>query len=84
MSLGLRWIRDEFGYDSRPHASWQIDTFGHTRGNAEMFALMGFDSLYFARLDIDELAQESFQLVCSPQPIRKQAETFEATGKQNL
>ena len=60
MSLGLKWIRDEFGYDSRPHASWQIDTFGHTRGNTEMFALMGFDSLYFARLDIDELAQESF------------------------
>ena len=59
MSLGLRWIRNEFGYDSRPHASWQIDTFGHTRGNTEMFALMGFDSLYFARLDIDELAQES-------------------------
>ena len=60
MSLGLRWIRDEFGYDSRPHTSWQIDTLGHPRGNAEMLALMGFDSLYFARLDIDELAQESF------------------------
>ena len=70
MSLGLRWIRDEFGYDSRPHASWQIDTSGHTRGNAEMFALMGFDSLYFARLDIDELAQERFKR----RPIREQSE----------
>ena len=49
MDLGLRWIRDHFGCVSRPHASWQIDVFGHSRANAEMMADMGFDSMYFAR-----------------------------------
>ena len=49
MDLGLRWIRDHFGCVSRPHASWQIDIFGHSRANAEMMSKMGFDSMYFAR-----------------------------------
>ena len=26
--LGLRWLRNHFGCRSRPHAAWQIDTFG--------------------------------------------------------
>ena len=30
MDLGLRWIRDHFGCESRPHSSWQIDVFGHS------------------------------------------------------
>ena len=55
--LGLRWLRDTFGCASRPRAAWQIDTFGHTRGQAEMFSLFGYDAVYFARLDLDELAQ---------------------------
>jgi len=42
---------------SRPHSAWQIDPFGHTRGQAEMFSAFGFDSLYFARLDAEELDQ---------------------------
>ena len=52
MDLGLRWIRDHFGCESRPHSSWQIDVFGHSRANAEMMADMGFDSMYFARFVI--------------------------------
>ena len=56
-SLGLRWIQDTFGNCSRPHSAWQIDPFGHTRGQAEMFAMFGYDSVYFARLDVQELAQ---------------------------
>ena len=57
--LGLKWLRDEFGCHARPHAAWQIDTFGHTRGQAEVFANMGYDSVYFARLDVEELAQRN-------------------------
>ena len=55
--LGLRWLRDTFGCASRPRAAWQIDTFGHTRGQAEMFSFFGYDALYFARLDLEELAE---------------------------
>ena len=57
--LGLKWLRDQFGCQSRPHSAWQIDTFGHTRGQAEVFAKMGYDSVYFARLDVEELAQRN-------------------------
>ena len=60
--LGLKWLRDEFGCAARPHAAWQIDTFGHTRGQAEVFANMGYDSVFFARLDREELAQRNEQM----------------------
>ena len=59
MDLGLRWLRNTFGCVSRPHAAWHIDTFGHSRGNAEMLAKMGFDSFYFARLDAQVLVMQN-------------------------
>ena len=34
--------------------AWQIDPFGHAREQASLFAQMGFDGLFFGRLDYDD------------------------------
>ena len=52
MMLGHRFIKDNFGV--KPRVGWQIDPFGHSNTNARLFAEMGFDSLFFARLDYQD------------------------------
>ena len=49
MMIGHRFILDNFGV--KPRIGWQVDTFGHSNANARLFAEMGFDALFFARLD---------------------------------
>jgi lysosomal alpha-mannosidase len=51
---GMRFLKENFGECGRPLASWQIDPFGHSREQASLFAQMGFDSLFFFRLDSQE------------------------------
>ncbi|XP_059478736.1 lysosomal alpha-mannosidase-like [Neocloeon triangulifer] len=49
---GFKNIDDMFNTTcARPHVGWQIDPFGHARETASIMSQMGFDGLFFARLD---------------------------------
>jgi hypothetical protein len=49
MMIGHDFVLKEFGI--KPRIGWQIDPFGHSNTNTRIFAEMGFDALFFARLD---------------------------------
>ena len=38
MTLGLRFIENNFGPDARPTIGWQVDTFGHSAGQSVLFS----------------------------------------------
>ncbi|CAB3366560.1 Hypothetical predicted protein [Cloeon dipterum] len=49
---GFKNLDDMFNTScARPKIGWQIDPFGHARETASIMAMMGFDGLFFARLD---------------------------------
>jgi alpha-mannosidase len=52
-TLGHRFLLKEFGYV--PRAGWQIDPFGHSSTQAALLSAgVGFDSLFFARIDYED------------------------------
>lgn len=52
-TLGHRYIKQQFG--KVPRIGWQIDPFGHSAVQAYLLsAEMGFDALYFARIDYQD------------------------------
>lgn len=55
-TLGHRFIKQEF--DITPRIGWQIDPFGHSATQAYLLgAEVGFDSLFFARIDYQDRAK---------------------------
>lgn len=54
------WIGHEFlkrVFDFVPRIGWHIDPFGHSAANPRLFADMGFEAWFFARLDYQDKAQ---------------------------
>lgn len=49
MMKGHEFLLKEFGV--KPRIGWHLDPFGHSNTNARLFAEMGFDAWFFARLD---------------------------------
>ncbi|XP_058107981.1 alpha-mannosidase-like isoform X3 [Magnolia sinica] len=55
-TLGHRLIKNQF--NKVPRVGWQIDAFGHSAVQAYLLgAELGFDSLYFARIDYQDRAK---------------------------
>jgi len=52
MMAGNLFLLAEFDY--KPRVGWQIDPFGHSAANPRLFAEMGFDAWFFARLDYED------------------------------
>lgn len=56
MTLGLKYLNDTFGECGQPQVAWQIDPFGHSAEVALEFADMGFDGVFFGRIDHEDIA----------------------------
>lgn len=54
MMVGHEWLERNFGDYARPRVGWHIDPFGHSNANPRLFAEMGFDSWFFARIDYED------------------------------
>ena len=55
-TTGFEFINAKIDPDYYPMIGWQIDPFGHSREIASLFAEMGMNGLFFARLDYQERA----------------------------
>ena len=53
MVIGHEFLEREFGDYARPRIGWHIDPFGHSNANPRLFAEMGFDAWFFARIDFE-------------------------------
>jgi len=51
---GTAFLRQEFGIQAK--IGWHCDPFGHSAVTAELFAKMGYEALFFSRVDDDEKA----------------------------
>ena len=55
MLIGHKFLKEELGVTT--HIGWHLDPFGHSSANAALFADMGFDALFYARLDYQDKAK---------------------------
>ena len=55
MMKGHDFLLKEFNY--KPRIAWHIDPFGHSNASPRLFADMGFDAWFFARLDYQDKAR---------------------------
>ena len=51
-TLGHQFLLNNFGPKANPKTGWQIDPFGHSTTMGGLFALMGMNSWFFGRIDL--------------------------------
>jgi len=49
MMRGHEFLLKTFGI--KPTIGWDIDTFGHSAANTRLYAELGFDAIFFSRMD---------------------------------
>lgn len=49
---GHKFLKEELNY--LPRVGWQIDPFGHSNTHAWLSSAVGFDSLFFGRIDYQD------------------------------
>ena len=60
-TLGLRFLKQEFGECGVPRTAWQIDPFGHSREFAYLFAMVLLRSGFFTQA-ISLIPSNTFEL----------------------
>ncbi|XP_071107458.1 lysosomal alpha-mannosidase-like [Haliotis cracherodii] len=84
-TLGLQFLNSTFGQCAHPRVAWQIDPFGHSRQQASLFAQMGYDALYFGRIDYQDkttrLNEKTMEMIWkgSPENIGVTSDLFSGT-----
>eukprot|EP00359_Climacostomum_virens_P001263 CAMPEP_0204897750 /NCGR_PEP_ID=MMETSP1397-20131031/896_1 /ASSEMBLY_ACC=CAM_ASM_000891 /TAXON_ID=49980 /ORGANISM="Climacostomum Climacostomum virens, Strain Stock W-24" /LENGTH=968 /DNA_ID=CAMNT_0052065525 /DNA_START=197 /DNA_END=3103 /DNA_ORIENTATION=+ len=68
MAYGQAFLLKEFNYV--PTVGWQIDPFGHSAANADLYAKMGLTSVFFARIDYQDfkkrLNEKALEMIWKP------------------
>lgn len=55
MLIGHEFLQKEFNV--KPNIGWHVDPFGHSSANPRLFADMGFEAWWFARIDAQDKEQ---------------------------
>ena len=55
---GHRFLMEEVGVEKQPQISWQVDSFGVSKGYARLARDLGFDAMFFTRMDTQEKKQK--------------------------
>jgi hypothetical protein len=68
MAIGHAFLLKELGYV--PTVGWSIDPFGHSAANADLYAKMGINSIFFARIDYQDkqqrLNEKTLEMIWTP------------------
>jgi len=75
-TLGHRFLKKELGVI--PKVGWQLDPFGHSASQASyLTSLVGFDALYFGRIDYQDLSKRYYEQEC--EGLWNSSENFDST-----
>lgn len=77
-TLGHRFLLEELGY--RPRVGWQIDPFGHSSTHAWLSNEVGFDALFFGRIDYQDrtkrFQEKAMEMIWKPSTSDPSAQVF--------